>query len=93
MTDANETSTKAHHICQTYIEKKAKSAGQVTLQIDKQFEYTSATQAQERAEREFRLENCVGADAYTVIEDPSSGEVGQPDFLVRLGNVPEFDAF
>ncbi|MGJ8544843.1 MAG: hypothetical protein ACSHWZ_05310 [Sulfitobacter sp.] len=89
MTDAQEaTTSKTHYICQTYIEKKA-ARGQVSLQMDKQFQYTSAAQAQERAEREFRLENCVGADAYMIIEDPSSDEVGEPDFLVRLGAVPE----
>jgi hypothetical protein len=28
-----------------------------------------------------------------VSEDPNSGEVGTPTFLVRLGSVPEFDDF
>ena len=46
-------------------------------------------EAQERAEREFRAESCVGADAYMVIENSSSGEVGDLAFLVRLGSVPE----
>ena len=38
-------------------------------------------------------EDCAGADAYMVIEDPNSGEVGTPSFLIRLGIVPEFDDF
>ncbi|WP_050526502.1 hypothetical protein [Pseudorhodobacter aquimaris] len=92
MTDEESTS-KVHYICQTYIEKKAGRSGQVSLQIDKQFQYTSASQAKERAERECRSEACVGADAYMVTEDPSSGEVGEPTFIVRVGSVPEFDAF
>ena len=61
--------------------------------VDKQFQYTSADQARSRAERESRLDTCAGADAYSVTEDEGSGEVSEPTFLVRLGNVPEFDAF
>ncbi|MFT6119557.1 MAG: hypothetical protein ACJAXK_001507, partial [Yoonia sp.] len=40
-----------------------------------------------------RAPDCIGADAYMVIEDPTSGEVGAPSFLARLGIVPEFDTF
>jgi hypothetical protein len=61
------------------------------LQIDKQLQYSTPYKAQERAEREFRAENCVGADAYMVIEDSGPGEVGDPTFLMRLRSVPEQD--
>lgn len=93
MTDDTKTTAKVHYICQTYIEKKVGRSGQASLQIDKQFQYTTAAQAQERAERESRSDACAGADAYSLTEDPDSGEVSEPTFLVRLGNVPEFDAF
>ena len=93
MTDTDEVSAKVHYICQTYLEKKTARGGQGSLEIGKQFQYSSASEAQERAERENRSEECVGADAYMVTEDPSSGEVGTPTFLARLGNVPEYDAF
>jgi hypothetical protein len=93
MTESEETVPKVHYICQTYVEKKVGGAGQVSLQIGKQFEYSTASQVQERAERECRSENCVGADAYMVIEDPNTGEVGAPTFIARLGAVPEADAF
>ena len=65
--------------------------GQTSLKIDKQFEYSTALEAKNRAERESISEDCAGADAYMVSEDPNIGEVGAPDFLVRLGNVPEFE--
>ncbi|MFT5868195.1 MAG: hypothetical protein ACI8TF_000296 [Paracoccaceae bacterium] len=91
--DSDESAPKVHYICQTYVEKKVGHAQQASLQVDKQFQYSTASQAQERAERESRSENCAGADAYMVVEDPNSGEVGTPTFLVRLGSVPEFDAF
>lgn len=92
MIEADETSVKHHYVCQTYVSKKAGRGGQGGLQIDKQLQYSTAAEAQERAEREFRAENCVGADAYMVIEDRSSGEVGEATFIVRLGTVPENDA-
>lgn len=90
MTDSSETDTKVHYICQTYVAKQGASAG---LQVDKQFEYTSASEAEGRAEREFKSEHCSGADAYMITEDPQSGEVGPPEFLTRLGEYPEFDEF
>ena len=93
MTDAERSPEKTHYICQTYVETKTGYNGQAGLKIDKQFEYSTASEAQNRAEREALSEDCAGADAYMVSEDPSSGEVGAPNFLVRLGNVPEFDDY
>lgn len=89
----SETSAKAHYICQTYTTGKAARGSQGSLQIDKQLQYSTPNEARERAEREFRAENCIGADAYEVIEDLDSGEVGAPTFLVRLGTVPDDDGF
>ena len=93
MTESDESTAKTHYICQTYAQKQGKSSERPGLKIDKQFQYTSAAQAENRAEREFQSDNCVGADAYMVTEDPSSGEVGSPTFLTRLGEYPEFDDF
>ena len=91
MSDSQEDTSKTHYICQTYVEKKGTRGAQAGLKIDKQFQYSTEAQAQGRAERESQLEGCAGADAYMVVEDPSSGEVSSPTFIVRLGNVPEFD--
>ena len=90
MLDSEETGTKTHYICQTYIQKVGKQA---TLAVDKLFQYTSAAQAEERAEREARREGCAGADAYMLTEDSDSGEVSEPVFLARHGTVPELNAF
>lgn len=86
MTDSDENAPKVHYICQTYMEKQGR---QVTLQVDKLFEYKTAAQAQERAAREFETDRCVGADAYMIVEDPASGEVGPPEFLERHGATPD----
>lgn len=91
MSNSDETGEKTHYICQTYVETKAAGGRPAGLKIDKQFQYTTASEAQNRAEREAQKDGCAGADAYMVVEDSSSGEVGAPTFLVRLGNVPELD--
>lgn len=93
MTSSEQTAEKIHYICQTYVETKAGRDGQAGLKIAKQYEYSTASEAQNRAEREALSEDCAGADAYMVLEDPNSGEVGTPRFLIRLGTVPEFDDF
>lgn len=91
MTHADESTIKVHYICQTYLEQKPGRDGQSNLKIGKQLQYSTAAEAQNRAEREAQSENCVGADAYMISEDPNSGELGSPSFIVRLGNVPELD--
>tara|TARA_R100000935_G_scaffold13633_1_gene27291 strand:- start:4266 stop:4643 length:378 start_codon:yes stop_codon:yes gene_type:complete len=93
MTNPEHSSEKIHYICQTYVEVKTGRNGQTVLKIDKQFEYSSAQEAQNRAEREALSDDCAGADAYAIVEDQDSGEVADPSFLVRLGNVPGFDEF
>ena len=93
MTNFERTTDKIHYICQTYVEKKAGGNGQGGLKIAKQLNYATASEAKNRAEREVLSEDCAGADAYMVSEDPNSGEVGEPSFLLRLGKVPEFDTF
>ncbi|WP_299028584.1 hypothetical protein [uncultured Sulfitobacter sp.] len=93
MTDTDQNAPRLHYICQTYVEESTGKNSPPALKIDKQFEYTTASEAQNRAEREAQAETCAGADAYMISEDPNSGEVDPPEFLVRIGNVPEFDAF
>ncbi|WP_458790721.1 hypothetical protein [Yoonia sp. MH D7] len=84
MKDNQDTTEKLHFICQTYLAKKGGG-----LQVDKVLEYSTAAQAEERAERESRSSGCVGADAYMLREDLGSGEVSDPTFLARFGTVPE----
>ncbi len=93
MTYSDESTTNVHYICQTYVEQKPGRDEQTSLKIGKQFQYSTAAEAQNRAEREAQSEDCAGADAYMISEDPESGEIGSPSFLVRLGNVPDTDDF
>ncbi len=91
MSDSPNNAEKIHYICQTYVETKGARGGPAGLKVDKQFQYTSEADAQNRAERESQREGCAGADAYMIIEDAGSGEVSAPNFIVRLGNVPDDD--
>jgi hypothetical protein len=91
--NSDESETKVHYIFQTYVEQKPGRDGQASLKIDKQFQYSTASEAQNRVEREALSVDCVGADAYMVSEDTNSVEVGSPSFLVRLGSFPEFGDF
>jgi hypothetical protein len=93
MTKPNEAGLKAHYICQTYVETKPSRGGQAGLKIGKQLDYSTSHEAESRAEREYKSDDCVGADAYMVIEDPESGEVGEPTFIVRLGSVPDSEEY
>ena len=93
MTDTSDTNVKVHYICQTYVKTKSGPDGQFGLKVDKQIEYSTAHEAEYRAERESRLEGCAGADAYMVSEDSGSGEVGEPTFIARIGAVPDTDGY
>jgi hypothetical protein len=93
MLDDNGDTSKTHYICQTYVEAKGAKGAPAGVKIDKQFQYSTAEEAENRAKRESQSPDCAGADAYMIIEDPRSGEISAPTFLERIGNVPEFDDF
>lgn len=93
MSDDTGDTSKTHYICQTYIETKGANGAPAGLKIDKQFQYSTSGEAESRADRASQSPDCAGADAYMIVEDPSSGEISAPTFLVRIGNVPEFDDF
>lgn len=90
MSDETSDTSKKHYVCQTYVEANDALS---SVKINKQFQYSTAEEAKSRAERESQVPDCVGADAYMIIEDTNSGEVSAPMFLVRIGNVPEFDDY
>ena len=91
MSDDTGDTSKTHFICQTYVEAKGAKGAPAGVKIDKQFQYATPEEAKSRAERASQSPDCAGADAYMIIEDPSSGELSAPTFLVRIGNVPELD--
>jgi hypothetical protein len=91
MSKRSQTGPKIHYICQTYSEKTvARGKGKI-LQIQNQYPYKSAEQAEDRARRAVDAGTCVGADAFMITEDRDTGDVSEPTFLLRLGNVPELE--
>ena len=66
MSNSEESATKIHYICQTYVAQKPTHDGQASLKIGKQFQYSTAAEAQNRAEREAQSKDCAGADAYII---------------------------
>lgn len=57
------------------------------------FQFSMEVETRIGSGREDKSEDCTGADAYMISEDPEIGEVGSSTLLVRLANVPEFDGF
>ncbi len=78
---------KTHYICQLYSATSSRAG--IKLEVSKMIEGTSETEVISRAERSVERGLCAGADAYVVTVDPAIGEPGEPQFLARLGQVPE----
>ena len=49
MSETEESGTKIHYICQTYIAKTTALVQQGPLKIDKQLQYSTPREAEERA--------------------------------------------
>ena len=78
--------SKTHFVCQMYIREKKKR-----LRIDQSIECRDSDHAIDRAERAFSLGRYAGVDAYSVVVDTELGDVSEPIFLARLGDVPDVD--
>ncbi|MEP2784287.1 MAG: hypothetical protein ABJO67_11720 [Pseudoruegeria sp.] len=80
---------KTHYICQLYTAKPTKAG--TKIEVSKMIEGTSESEVVSRAERSVERGLCAGADAYIVSVDPAIGEPGDPQFLARVGQVPELE--
>ncbi len=77
---------KTHYVCQMYVrEKKSR------LRVEQTVECRDEHHAIDRAQRAFEGGRHAGVDAYSVIVDPEMGDVGEPTFLARHGDVPDAD--
>ena len=59
------------------------------LAIVQRMECMAATSAVIRAEKMFASGSYVGADAYSIDVDTEFDDYGLPQFLMRLGDVPD----
>ena len=66
MSDDNGDTSKTHYICQTYVDAEGTKGAPAGVRIDKQFQYSTAQEAESRAERASQSSDCAGADAYMI---------------------------
>jgi len=72
------------YFVQTYI-KGSRSV----LRADQQIPCLSEAHARVRAEKIMTAGHVLGVDVVRQSSDPDAGEYGEPEYLVRLGQVPE----
>ena len=83
---------ETRYIIQTYGWQDAKGGAPAKLVITDTKEVPSEADAIRKAERihQFSTE-LVGVDAYRLTVDDEAGEYSEPEFFVRLGEVPDLD--
>ena len=72
------------YLVQTYL-----TGARGTLKAAEQIQCRSEDQARTRAEKLMAAGRVLGVDVVRQISDPEAGEYSEPEFLVRLGRVPE----
>ena len=80
-------------VCQTYkrAERGKGAAKQLVLVQASAIECKTSAEAESRAQRMFDGGSYAGADAFSVEVDVDLGDYSDPTFIVRLGDVPDFD--
>lgn len=83
---------ETRYIIQTYGWQAAKGRAPAKLVITDTKEVPSEADAIRRAERIHQQSTeHVGVDAYRLTVDDDAGEYSEPEFFVRLGDVPDLD--
>ena len=81
---------KTLYICQAY-EHRSQGEQRSVLAIVHRMECMDATSAVVRAEKLFESGDYAGADAYSIDVDTEFDDYGLPQFLIRLGDVPDME--
>ncbi len=76
--------TRTTYVVQTYI-----AGARGALKIGEQIACTSEQNGRARAEKLMAAGRVLGVDVVKQIADPEAGEYGEPEYLVRVGRVPE----
>ena len=81
-------------VCQTYryVERGKGAARQQVLVQASAIECRSSAEAEARAQRMFDGGSYAGCDAYSIEVDVELGDYSDPNFILRLGDVPVFDS-
>ena len=78
-------------ICQVYEWKKQPNAQRPVLTISQMFECRDRRDAENRAHKLHAGNQYAGVDIFEIRVDEELGEFGEPEFIARLGDVPELD--
>ena len=76
--------TRTTYIVQTYV-----AGARGALKVAEQIPCISEQNARARAEKLMAAGRILGVDVVKQIADPEAGEYGEPEYLARLGRVPE----
>lgn len=79
-------------ICQVYEWKKQANAKQPVLTKAQMFECRDPRDAENRAQKIHDGNQYAGADVFKIRVDEDLGDFGEPEFIARLGDVPDLDA-
>ncbi|MDB5410271.1 MAG: hypothetical protein JWL84_5183 [Rhodospirillales bacterium] len=75
---------KATFVVQTYV-----AGARGALKVGEQVQSPSAESARMRGEKLMAAGKALGVDVVKQVADPEAGEYAEPEYLVRLGRVPE----
>jgi hypothetical protein len=76
--------SRTTYVVQTYI-----AGARGALKVAEQIPCPSEQNGRARAEKLMAAGRILGVDLVKQIADPEAGEYGEPEYLVRLGRVPE----
>jgi hypothetical protein len=79
-----EETGRTTYIVQTYI-----AGARGALKVGEQIRCPSEQNARARAEKLMMAGRILGVDVVKQITNPEAGEYGEPEYLVRVGRVPE----
>jgi hypothetical protein len=85
-------SNNSKFICQVYEWKNLTDAKQPILTKTQMFECRDARDAENRAIKIHNGKQYAGVDVFKVRIDEDLGEYDEPEFIARLGDVPNLDA-
>jgi LmbE family N-acetylglucosaminyl deacetylase len=80
----NKAGPKATFIVVTYV-----AGARGALKVSDQIQSPSEENARIRAEKLMAAGKVLGVDVIKQIADPEAGEYEEPEYIVRLGRVPE----
>lgn len=84
-------SSNSKFICQVYEWKNQANASRPVLTKTQMFECRDTRDAENRARKIHDGKQYAGVDVFKVTIDEDMGDYGEPEFIARLGDVPNLE--